>query len=179
MGQRSGRAAVIRTGDAAVRSCFAENCSYKRIEYTDECGGGANASQGAGATAIQSGAQSQTQNQNAVIAQDQEQVPVQEANQNSGVAQSSGVGNDGSSGSANPPQQQTAEAVFQLQQLHASLAAAGQDAEGTFPGSQIPQAQGQFVNTSAQRPPFEPDRKVFIMNHTRKGQSVVSLPHRK
>jgi hypothetical protein len=105
----------------------------------------ANASQGGGAAAIQPGTPSEARNQSAVGTQDQ----AQEANQNSGVPQSSGISIIGTAGSPNPPQQQTAVAALQLKKLHVSLAVAGQDAEGNFAGRHIPETQGQFVNISA------------------------------
>jgi hypothetical protein len=88
--------------------------------------------------------QSEPQNQSAVSTQYQTQVPAQEANQNSGS-----VSDSGPAGSANQPQRQTGAAVLQLQQLHASLAAAGQDAQGGFYGSPISQTPGELLNISA------------------------------
>jgi hypothetical protein len=63
--------------------------------------------------------------------------------------ETSGVGNSGSSGPANSPQQQTAAVMLQIEQLHASLAVASQDARGSFTGGRYSQTQGQFVNVSA------------------------------
>lgn len=106
-------------------------------------GGDAEANQGA--SAIQPAAvQSEPQNQSAVTTQYQTQVPAKEANQNSG-----GVSDSGPAGSANAQQQQTVPAVLQLQQLHASLAAAGQDAQSGFYGSAIAQTPGRLLNISA------------------------------
>jgi hypothetical protein len=113
-------------------------------------GGGVNANQGADGPAIQPAAlQNQAQNQSTARTQDQSQLLTQQANQNSGGATSGSVSTGGSAGSANTPQQQTIAAALELQQLHASLAAAGQDAQGGFDGSAISQPQGQFLNISA------------------------------
>jgi hypothetical protein len=110
-------------------------------------GASGNANQNAGGTAIQSATvQNQTQNLSTATTLGPLQTLSQQANQNSGGAPSGSVG---TAASANTPQQQTLAAALQLQQLHASLAAAGQDAQGTFYGSAIPQAQGQFLNISA------------------------------
>jgi hypothetical protein len=111
--------------------------------------GSANASQAAGTPATQSGALSQMQNQTAVTTQDQAQVLVQEANQNSGGPQSSGVSHSAPAGSPNQPQRQTAAAVLRLEQLHASLATASQDAQGSALDNGVALAQGQFLNISA------------------------------
>ncbi|MGA8024656.1 MAG: hypothetical protein WB990_16915, partial [Candidatus Acidiferrales bacterium] len=104
-------------------------------------GAGGNENQGAGGTAIQPAAvQNQGQNQSTTTAQDQSQTFTQQANQNSGGAPSGSVSNGESAGSTN---------TLQLQQLHASLAGAGQDAQGGFYGSAISQTQGQLLNISA------------------------------
>jgi hypothetical protein len=97
------------------------------------------------ASAIQpAAAQNEPQNQSAVTTQYQTQAPAQEANQNSG-----GVSDSEPAGSANTPEQPAVAAVLQLQQLHASLAAAGQDAQGGFYGSAISQTPGELLNISA------------------------------
>ena len=114
--------------------------------------GGGNANQGAGGSTIQpAGVQNQIQYQSVVTTQDQPQILSQtpQANQNSGGAPSGTVSTGGSAVSANTIQPQTVAASLLLQQLHASLAAAGQDGQGVFHGSAIPQAQGQFLNISA------------------------------
>jgi hypothetical protein len=108
-------------------------------------GGAGSASLGAGNAAIESAAvQSQPQNQDAVAPSVQSQVSAQETNQNSG-----GVSDSGPAGSANTPELRTGAAVLQLQQLHASLAAAGQDARGGFYGSANSRTPGQLLNISA------------------------------
>lgn len=108
---------------------------------------GGNAAQNVGGTANQpAAALSQTQNLSAATTQVQSQILTQQANQNSGGA---AAGSVGTGGPANTPQQQTVAAVFQLQQLHASLAAAGQYAQGGFYGSVNSQTLGQFLNISA------------------------------
>ncbi|MGA8407332.1 MAG: hypothetical protein WB680_09155 [Candidatus Acidiferrales bacterium] len=113
-------------------------------------GGATNSSQGPGVAAIQSGSASQStsQNQSAVTTQNQLQVPLQQVLQNSSGLQSGG-NNGSTAGLTNAPQQQITTAALQLQELHASLAVAGQAAQASSSGDPDPQAQGQYVNISA------------------------------
>ncbi|MGC2280747.1 MAG: hypothetical protein WA603_12075 [Candidatus Acidiferrales bacterium] len=111
---------------------------------------GGNANQGAGSTAIQPAAvQNQAQNQSAATTQAPAQAPPEDTTQNSSSVQSSSVGDGGTGGSANAPQLQNIAATQQFQQLHASLAAARQDAQGGFYGAAMSQTQGQLLNISA------------------------------
>ena len=113
-------------------------------------GVGGNANAGAGGLAIQPAAlQNQDESQIAITTQVQSQILTQQASQNSGGAATGSVGTGASPGSANAPQQQSVAAVLQLQQLHASLAAAGQDTQGGFYGSAISQTPGELLNISA------------------------------